>query len=230
MARASAEGVRSFEHYDDYFDTSAGVVAVSDQVTLAGAFARDKTAIVPTLIAREWRRRSLNEAMAMLDDPRQRAPMRSAGISARTVEVWRRKVSLAQLEPPLDWVPAWNAGVSFVRLAYRNGVSVLPGTDLGVPFIYPGRSLLDELESFVDDLHLTPREAIAAATVAPARWFGLEDSIGSVASGKLADIVLLGSDPLARIGNLHDVIGVMIRGRYYDRLALPRLTLTLASE
>jgi len=59
--------------------------------------------------------------------------------------------------------------------------------------------------------------------VGPARWFGRDKVVRTVETGKLADIVLFGSDPSLRSSNLRDVLGVMIRGRYYSRSELGRV-------
>jgi imidazolonepropionase-like amidohydrolase len=73
--------------------------------------------------------------------------------------------------------------------------------------------LLDELEIFVDEIGMTPREALESATVLPARWFGMQDELGTVAPGKLADLVLLDANPLENIQNLCRVSGVVANGR-----------------
>jgi len=49
------------------------------------------------------------------------------------------------------------------------------------------------------------------------------DSLGTVAPGKLADLVLLDADPLADIANTTAIRAVVANGRYYDRTALDRL-------
>jgi imidazolonepropionase-like amidohydrolase len=220
LARASADGVRSFEHYDQFFDWTSHPPSVAEQLALAQTFAKNRTAIVPTLVTRTWRRFSADDARRMLDDPRRAAAMRSAGISADVLAMWRTNIEVSRLDPPLNWQTAWIASARFFKLAHRNGVDILPGTDLGVPFLYPGASLIEELEIFVDDIGLTPDEALASATVGAAQWFGVDDDLGTIAPGKLADVVLLQSNPLTHIGNLRSVIGVMAGGRYYRRSEL----------
>ena len=63
-----------------------------------------------------------------------------------------------------------------------------------------------------------------AATLNPARFLQSTDSLGAVAAGKLADLVLLDADPLADIANTTMIRAVMANGRYFDRDALDRLS------
>jgi len=105
---------------------------------------------------------------------------------------------------------------------HRAGVPILAGTDVGNPFVYPGFSLHDELGLLVE-AGLTPAAALRAATLDPARYLGVADSLGSVARGKRADLVLLDADPLADIANTRRIRAVVARGRYLDRAALDAL-------
>ena len=70
---------------------------------------------------------------------------------------------------------------------------------------------------------MTPFEALRSATLLPARWAGMEDSVGSIRVGQRADLVLLDADPLAAVANLARVQGVIADGRYLDRPGLDRL-------
>ena len=92
-----------------------------------------------------------------------------------------------------------------------------------------GLSVHEELEWFVA-AGLTPAEALAAATVGPARFFGEEDLAGSVAVGKRADLVLLEANPLDDIRNTRRIRAVVAAGRLYDRAALDALLQQAATE
>lgn len=107
-------------------------------------------------------------------------------------------------------------------LLHSAGVRILAGTDLGNPFVVPGASLHDEL-GFLVRAGLTPLEALRTATIHPARVFGLADSLGAVAPGMLADLVLLDADPLDDIANARAVAGVVLGGRFLDRAELGRM-------
>jgi imidazolonepropionase-like amidohydrolase len=111
-----------------------------------------------------------------------------------------------------------------VAAMQRAGVGLLAGTDGPVAafFAAPGFSLHQELELLVS-AGLTPIEAIRTATLNPARYFGLEGSIGTVESGKLADLILLSANPLEDIHHTQRIEAVVANGRYFDRTALDKL-------
>jgi imidazolonepropionase-like amidohydrolase len=104
----------------------------------------------------------------------------------------------------------------------RAGVPLLAGTDEPNPWAIPGFSLHDELALLVHG-GLTPLQALQTATINPARFLGATDSLGAVAPGKLADLVLLDADPLADIHNTTRIVAVFTTGRYFNRAALKAL-------
>jgi imidazolonepropionase-like amidohydrolase len=108
------------------------------------------------------------------------------------------------------------------RLLNEADVLLLAGTDVGLPALIPGISLHEELELLVEAA-LTPLQALQTATINPARVLGQADSLGSIEVGKLADVVLLGADPLADIRNTQRIRAVVADGRLYRRADLDRL-------
>ena len=101
----------------------------------------------------------------------------------------------------------------------RAGVQMLAGSDSPNPFVYPGFSLHDELGLLVRS-GLTPAEAIRTATINPAIFLGVTDSLGTVARGKVADLVLLDANPLTDIANTKRIRAVIQGGRLLNRGAL----------
>ena len=69
---------------------------------------------------------------------------------------------------------------------------------------------------------MTPMEALRAATVDGARYLGLDNELGSLETGKLADLVVLDRNPLENIRNTESVRMVMLNGRLYDAKTLER--------
>ena len=101
----------------------------------------------------------------------------------------------------------------------RAGVPILAGTDCPNPYVYPGFSLHDELGLLVR-AGLTPAEALRSATINPARFLGVTDSLGTVVPGSVADLVLLDANPLEDIANTKRIRAVIQGGRFLDRSAL----------
>jgi imidazolonepropionase-like amidohydrolase len=87
----------------------------------------------------------------------------------------------------------------------------------------PGEALHDELQQLVE-AGLTPRDALEAATLAPARFFDAETTMGSIEKGKLADMVLLDANPLEDIRNTRKIEAVFTHGRYYARKDLDAIS------
>ncbi len=110
---------------------------------------------------------------------------------------------------------------------HRAGVPLLAGTDAPLRNSLPGFGLHEELRYMVA-AGLSPLEALRTATYEPARWFGALDSLGTVAVGKAADLVLLDADPLAEIRNTRRIEVVITRGKVYDVAA--RRALLAAAE
>jgi len=67
---------------------------------------------------------------------------------------------------------------------------------------------------------MTPLAALQTATLNPARYFGLQETVGTVASGQRADLVLLDANPLTDITNVRGIRGVVVAGRFLDRTEL----------
>jgi len=110
-----------------------------------------------------------------------------------------------------------------VRAMHGAGIPFLAGTDTppGV-YLFPGFSLHEELQRFVA-AGFTPLEALQTATLNPAKFLGMEDHLGSVEKGKLADLVLLDANPLEDIRNTQKIAGVVVNGRYLSRADLDKM-------
>lgn len=99
------------------------------------------------------------------------------------------------------------------------GAGLLLGSDAPQVFNVPGFSLHHELDYLVQ-AGLTPFEALQTGTTAVARFLGI--NTGVVAVGREADLVLLDANPLADIGNVHRIHGVMLRGVWHSSIELDR--------
>src|SRR5262249_38428363 len=99
------------------------------------------------------------------------------------------------------------------------GVPLLVGSDSLDPFVFPGDSLHRELAEFVR-AGFTPEEALRAATRGAAQFLGREKDLGTIETGKMGDLVLLGANPVENISNTRKILAVVRNGQYLDRAAL----------
>lgn len=114
-----------------------------------------------------------------------------------------------------DYRASWAKLVGLLGRMHKAGVPIVAGTDGS------GLEIVHELEIYVR-AGLTPGEALAAATIVPARLVGEDARTGSIKVGKTADLVLVAGDPSKRIGDLRQTRVVMLEGRLLDADALRR--------
>jgi imidazolonepropionase-like amidohydrolase len=236
-ADMSAAGMHSFEHLIGIFEgsspaeaefltgtkTEAKFLSTYDPAraeALAAILAQNQTWQCPTLV---WERGgNLIDVTDYSKDPRAKY------VPAYWKDVTWKKMSedvkasfgtddLATRRKFLD------KELEVVQMLHRAGVPFLAGTDTppGV-YIFPGFSLHEELQRFVA-AGFTPLEALQTATLNPARFFGMEEQLGTVAMGKMADLVLLDANPLADIANTQKIAAVIVNGRYFSRNDLQRM-------
>ena len=98
------------------------------------------------------------------------------------------------------------------------GVDILAGCDAMIA----GFCVHDELAAMVAG-GMKPAAALQTATVNPARYLGREMTLGTIAAGRSADLVLLDANPLEDIANVRRIRAVITAGRFLDRRALDRL-------
>jgi imidazolonepropionase-like amidohydrolase len=182
-----------------------------DSVTvarLARTLAETRVGIVPMLVE--------HETFARLDDP---AMQRRLGMSDVPTDTTLRVRRVAELLQRTGWREADFAALrrararqdQFVREFKAAGGLVATGTDASNPLLVPGASLHEELALLVA-AGLTPLDAIAAATGRGAQVLGA-DSLGLLAPGRLADLVVLNRSPVEDITGTRDIAWVMVRGR-----------------
>jgi len=106
------------------------------------------------------------------------------------------------------------------------GVKLLAGTDTAYGYPVAGFALHDELALFVH-AGLSPMEALQAATINPAKFFGKETELGTIEKGKLAHLILLEADPLADISNTKKINAVVLNGRLFDRNGLGKMLIEI---
>jgi len=181
---------------------------------LFARFTKNQTWQCPTL--------TLLRSSAYLGDANFRRDGRLKYIPRQLQQRWSMRIANRADGDNARAKQAFQKDLEIVRTMRKAGVPILAGTDTGNPFCFPGFSLHEELALLVI-AGLTPVEALRSATLNPAKFLGLEKTLGTIEVGKIADLVLLGANPLEDIRNTQRINAVVSNGRLFDRKALDKL-------
>ena len=134
-----------------------------------------------------------------------------AYVPEREKQQWRKREP-----PPVDGAAVMARLRREVLALQRAGAGLLVGSDAPGPWILPGFGFGEEMRE-LRKAGLTPPEVIAAATRSAAEALGRGAEDGTVQAGGIADLILLGADPLADVTNAVRPEVVMVRGRAWTR-------------
>jgi imidazolonepropionase-like amidohydrolase len=173
---------------------------------VAKELADRQVTMVPTLV--------LHETFSQLDDPAVLSDTMLRAVPALAQARW----NVSDMVRRAGWTdqdyPAFRAGRPkqdlFLRLFAAAGGRIATGTDASNQLLIPGYSEHRELELLVG-AGFSPRDALLAATRNGALLLGV-DSLGILAPGKVADLVILTRDPLNDIRHTLAIDRVMSRG------------------
>ncbi len=222
-------GLRSHEHVAEVFTSASFFNLVPDETKLPDVARQIKATgiTISTILHREttwWKMRQQGDAyltaerLAEIQELTGPAGVVEArqyleGLKTETPQVRDRTVRIHSNIPFL---------LKMVKALQDAGVPLVIGTDSHFYFSVAGQSLHDEL----DLLHaagLTPYQALRIATVNGAALLGASGRLGTVEPGKIADLVLVDGNPLAALKGLRAPAGVLLEGRWFDRVALDGL-------
>lgn len=123
---------------------------------------------------------------------------------------------------------AFDARRAMLQRWLRAGIKVVIGTDQGPeaselgPVVWGrmGRRHFEVMEG-LQEAGASPMDIVIAATRHGAEAYGLADSLGTIQAGKLADLLVVGANPLEQVRHLRQIRHVVKGGRLVDRGALP---------
>ncbi|WP_180754496.1 amidohydrolase family protein [Hymenobacter sp. DG01] len=181
--------------------------------------AKNHTAVVPTLY--------IQKLLAELPETDHSRDTLLAYIDPKIQATYARRLAGARAQSAATRAFNKQLSAKFMTLVpalQQAGVTLLAGSDSGASnsYVYPGTSLLGELELLVQ-AGLTPAQALQAATINGARFLKADQRSGTIRAGKDADLVLLNQNPLEDIAHLRQINTVITRGRVYSALELRQM-------
>jgi imidazolonepropionase-like amidohydrolase len=145
-------------------------------------------------------------------------------VPPQALAAWReqRSAMLADASPASERTRFVEIRRQTARALHDAGAKLLAGSDSPQFFQVAGFALHDELASLAD-AGLSPYAVIEAATRNPAEYLGRLSEVGTVETGKRADLLLVEGDPLADLSRLRRPAGIVLGGRWLPRAELDRL-------
>ena len=202
-----------------------------DEARIPGAIAavlRNKAFVTADLdtyetIARQWGKPAVVEQFLRMDEVRYLSPDRRLS--------WRH-AGYADRNGNLDDNVAFLR--RFTKAMSDAGVALVAGTDAPtIPGLVPGWSLHDDLAA-LEQAGLSRYQVLATATRTPGlllhRAAPTAIESGTVETGRRADLLLSGSNPLEDLATLRRPLGVMVDGRWHDATTLRRMLEGVAAD
>lgn len=141
-----------------------------------------------------------------------------AGVSRRAIRYLENPLFRFGFGHTLDGhdLSAWleNNMQNLAKL-HKEGVRIALGTDACTPFNFPGYSAHVEME-LMSRAGLSNADVLRCATVNGARFLGIDDRVGTMAAGKIANLLLLDKNPLEDIRNTRSIHRVILKGKMID--------------
>jgi imidazolonepropionase-like amidohydrolase len=109
----------------------------------------------------------------------------------------------------------WSKVLQLTKILYDHGVTIMSGTDIPNFGLIPGISLHHELELLVK-AGINPLNVIKIATSNGAEALGILDDVGTIESGKQADMIILNANPIINIRNIGAIEGIIEDGQFFN--------------
>ena len=178
--------------------------------------AKNGTAIVPTLIG--------NRIMSYWDEDDHSDDPELQYIGPGIIKTYQWRVNRAE-QASSQAIAArkekYQKLLTLIPIIKKSGMLIIAGTDAGFlnSYIYPGFALHDELEIY-QKAGLTPLEALQTSVINGPNYFDLSHKYGSVTEGKIADLLILSSNPIDDIKATRDISYLIKKTKVYDSTQL----------
>ena len=197
------------------YQTVMNTFSTTQMQDLAGHLVTNGTTFVPTL--------TRLRTMFMPLDPVYTNDPNLQYVPAGMLTTWKQLAALFAQD-----VSSTNQGIlsqlysalaGLVRPFKTAGVTMLAGSDCTGEWCIPGPSLHQEFDQLAL-AGLTPLEVLQMTTINAAQYLGSTGTMGTVAVGQNADLVVLSADPTQSVQNLHGITGVVRGGTYMSSTVL----------
>jgi imidazolonepropionase-like amidohydrolase len=210
---------------DDHWsasDIAWGLEQFEQSSAVIDAFKKNNTWLVPTLTV-ESAKVTARDSLHVNNARRKLLPGSvQQGFSAYVAQKLALSEELRQSDS-LWWIKQ----KQLVNRMHKAGIPFMAGTDCACEGGIPGYSLHKELQLFVE-AGLTPLEALQTATINPARFLKMEDSLGTVEIGKTADLLILDNNPTTDISATETILAVILNGQLLTKKRLRKIKTDLA--
>jgi imidazolonepropionase-like amidohydrolase len=214
ITRAIEMGQETFDHLDGFIEYLDAFDKPIDQERLQDLISLVKGAnawVVPTMVLWDVGIIGHGDAEEMSSYPENRYWYKTGG--GNSVQGWANRQRTAAAGMP-DSADLWAANRERVLKALSDaGAGILMGTDSPQIFSVPGFSLHREMQA-MSEAGMSTFDILVSGTRAVGEYFQRNDTFGTVAVGRRADLILLNSNPLEDVVNVADRAGVMVRGRW----------------
>ncbi len=180
--------------------------------SLVTALLENQTWVTPTLMV--WRRN------AWFEEAGPEILERTRYMPGYVQQWWlaENNVHLRNRAPELiDLLKNRYRGLTYIARDLASArIPMMTGTDTGGnPHLFPGYTVHEEMEEMVR-IGISNLTALQAATINPATFLGVSDSLGRVEVGYVADLLLIGGNPMDDISATKDISVIFANGRVID--------------
>ncbi|QOC22636.1 amidohydrolase family protein [Wenzhouxiangella sp. AB-CW3] len=140
-------------------------------------------------------------------------------VPAQVRESWSSQVQMMRenmLDSPEEGKAYMRARAELLAALREEGAKFLLGSDAPQWFNVPGFSVHHEM-SALREVGFSDYSILKMASANAARYLGMEEELGHIGEGYIADLVLVGGNPMEDISHLQDLSGVVVGGRWIGR-------------
>lgn len=198
-------GVRGIEHITSFGTALADPNDVERFKSKIQKNPRARTALRPWM----WSRINLDQNPRL--QPLLNQIVETGTFVSPTIGIFEARKGIGRTTP--EQVEGFAKMMEFIALSQNAGAKIVVGSHTRSPFADEGYAYLREMELLVE-AGLSHLEVLTAATKNGAEYLGIEERLGTLETGKTADLVIIKGDPTRNISDMRNVERVMLNGKW----------------